>query len=191
MHPAPAKPAPAVLQQTSAHGGHSRPSLVPNPRAAPSKVPRVSVFGAGGSGFQSFAIGGFDGGKRPSIAGGPSNSVGLTDKEIDERVIHCKSCFLLILNADCHFNFRQIAKAVEMEVTRRLEEREKERLREEEERRTHEMEQQISNSEKAIPSTDQIAQQSLPSGVLTPLLKRHRDLDDELKARLHELEEKL
>lgn len=78
-----------------------------------------------------------------------------------------------------------------MEVTRRLEEREKERLREEEERRTKELEQQSNTSEKPIPSADQVEQQSLPSGVLTPLLKRHRDLDDELKARLHELEEKL
>ena len=32
---------------------------------------------------------------------------------------------------------------------------------------------------------------SLPSGVLTPLLKKHKDLDDELRARLHELERKL
>jgi hypothetical protein len=32
---------------------------------------------------------------------------------------------------------------------------------------------------------------SLPSGVLTPILKKHRDLDDELKQRLQELEKKL
>lgn len=32
---------------------------------------------------------------------------------------------------------------------------------------------------------------SLPSGVLTPLLKKHKDLDDELRTRLHELERKL
>ena len=151
----------------------------------------MSVFGAGGSGFQSFAIGGFDGGKRLSTAGGPQNTVGLTDKEIDERVIHRKFCVLLIPNTNANFNWGQITKAVEIEVTRRLEEREKlERLREEE-RRTRQTEQQMSNSEKPIPSADQTAQQSLPSGVLTPLLKRHRDLDDELKARLHELEEKL
>lgn len=68
-----------------------RPSLVPNPRAGPSRVPRVSAFGAGGAGYQPFAIGGA--GKRMSFAGVPSgdeksNSItmGLTDKEIDERV---------------------------------------------------------------------------------------------------------
>lgn len=48
----------------------------------------MSAFGTGGSGYQSFAIGGAGGGKRLSMVGAPSNSVGLTDKEIDERVIH-------------------------------------------------------------------------------------------------------
>jgi hypothetical protein len=36
-----------------------------------------------------------------------------------------------------------------------------------------------------------LKEKTLPSGVLTPLLKRHKDLDDELKNRLHELERKL
>jgi kinesin family protein 22 len=34
------------------------------------------------------------------------------------------------------------------------------------------------------------AEHKLPPGVLTPLLTRHRDLDDQLQARLAELEEK-
>jgi kinesin family protein 22 len=32
--------------------------------------------------------------------------------------------------------------------------------------------------------------QRLPTGVLTPLMARHRDLDNELRARLEELEDK-
>ena len=36
-----------------------------------------------------------------------------------------------------------------------------------------------------------LKEKTLPSGLLTPLLKRHKDLDDELKNRLHELERKL
>jgi kinesin family member 22 len=81
---------------------------------------------------------------------------------------------------------------VEVEVARRLEEREKERLREEEERRAKELQeqQQAEASEKDMQPADE-PKQTLPSGVLTPLLKRHRDLDDELKARLQELEAKL
>lgn len=79
-----------------------------------------------------------------------------------------------------------------MEVARRLEERAKE----DEERRARERE-----SYSAAPSGSWSGRErhksrspkkevSLPSGVLTPLLKRHKDLDDELKARLKELERK-
>lgn len=78
-----------------------------------------------------------------------------------------------------------------MEVARRLEERERERVKEEEARRAKEQEQQPQLVEKESPIAEGSEQQSLPSGVLTPLLKRHRDLDDELKARLQELENKL
>jgi kinesin family protein 22 len=70
---------------------------VGNPRAGPSRVPRVSGYGAGtgGTGYQSFAMGAMGGGgKRMSFVGTgmgtdeKSNSLtmGLTDKEIDERV---------------------------------------------------------------------------------------------------------
>ena len=74
-------------------------------------------------------------------------------------------------------------------MARRLEEREKEREREEEERRTKELhEQQVEAAER---QADEQSKETLPSGILTPLLKRHRDLDDELKTRLYELEAKL
>jgi kinesin family protein 22 len=78
---------------------------------------------------------------------------------------------------------------VEAEVARRLEEREKERVKEEDERRAKE--QQDQQAEAAEKKKDDSLKETLPSGVLTPLLKRHRDLDDELKARLYELEAKL
>jgi kinesin family member 22 len=77
-----------------------------------------------------------------------------------------------------------------MEVARRLEEREKERVREEEERRAKEQ-QELAQQQAEASKEEEASKQTLPSGVLTPLLKRHRDLDDELKARLQELEAKL
>jgi len=75
-------------------------------------------------------------------------------------------------------------------VARRLEEREKERVREEEERRAKEQ-QELAQQQADASKEEEASKQTLPSGVLTPLLKRHRDLDDELKARLQELEAKL
>jgi kinesin family member 22 len=81
---------------------------------------------------------------------------------------------------------------VEVEVARRLEEREKERVREEEERHAkQQQEREQQQAEAAEREASEASKQTLPSGVLTPLLKRHRDLDDELKARLQELEAKL
>lgn len=79
--------------------------------------------------------------------------------------------------------------AVEAEVTRRLAERE--RLRAEEEQRERENDAlagPTTRSRSKSPSKGQ--ETTLPSGVLTPLLKRHKDLDDELKNRLRELEQK-
>ncbi|KAG7448446.1 kinesin-domain-containing protein [Guyanagaster necrorhizus] len=134
-------------------------SQVPRSRTSLLPKPRVSTFGS--ASFQPITVssGSQD---RISAEGDSSASMGLslTDKEIDER----------------------ISKAVEAEVARILEEREKGRL----ERET-----------RMLPVSDQHKSRSprkesapLPSGVLTPLLKRHRDLDDELKARLQELERK-
>jgi len=77
--------------------------------------------------------------------------------------------------------------AVEAEVTRRL----AERLRAEEEKRERENDALVrptSSSRSKSPSKEK--ETTLPSGVLTPLLKRHKDLDDELKNRLRELEQK-
>lgn len=87
-----------------------------------------------------------------------------------------------------HFNLDlQISRAVEMEVARRLEERERQQKeKEEEERRSGE------HNENGEPASERPTskEHTLPSGLLTPLLKRHKDLGDELQLRLQELENK-
>lgn len=85
--------------------------------------------------------------------------------------------------------FVQISKAVEAEVERRLKEKleEMERQRAADEERAR---QEAEITDTTRDHTIEIAQPSLPSGLLTPLLKRHRDLDHELRQRLQELERK-
>ncbi|KAI0281792.1 P-loop containing nucleoside triphosphate hydrolase protein [Russula aff. rugulosa BPL654] len=83
----------------------------------------------------------------------------------------------------------KISKAVEAEVERRL----KEKLEEMDRQRAADEERARQEAEIADTTRDQtfeIPQPSLPSGLLTPLLKRHQDLDNELRQRLHELEKK-
>ena len=76
----------------------------------------------------------------------------------------------------------RISRAVEAEVERRMAEKEKEW---EEEQKRKQAAAEAERSMSKSPDT------SLPAGVLTPILKKHRDLDDELKMRLQELEKKL
>jgi len=72
---------------------------------------------------------------------------------------------------------------VEAEVAKRLAvEREKE-----EAKRIAKEKEEIIQANHSLAETSGL----LPSGVLTPLLKKHKDLDDELRARLQELERKL
>lgn len=141
---------------------------------------------SGGNLYQSFGLPGAAPIRRNVINEKPSESegdssggmgFGMTEKEIDERVISLVSISILML-----ISFFQISKAVEAEVARRLAERERERLAEE--LRSKEIEHEASMN-------PPLKEKTLPPGVLTPLLKRHKDLDDELKNRLHELERKL
>ena len=79
--------------------------------------------------------------------------------------------------------------AVEAEVARRLAERERERA-EREKVEESEVAQMVDTRPTQPKSKSPEREHSIPSGVLTPLLKRHRELDDELKSRLQELEQK-
>jgi kinesin family member 22 len=78
---------------------------------------------------------------------------------------------------------------VEAEVERRLKQKleEMERQRTADEERSRK-EAEITNT--TIDQTFEVSQRSLPSGLLTPLLKRHQDLDTELRQRLQDLERK-
>ncbi|KAJ3566458.1 hypothetical protein NP233_g6991 [Leucocoprinus birnbaumii] len=189
--PAP-KPAATILQPITTAGssssssstavaaaGKARASLCPNPNAPRSRVPRVSNVGVGGTVYQRFAIpGGLSGSGRRSLenideksAMGGLGGLGLTEKEIEEKIM----------------------KVVEAEVAKRLA---AEREKDEEERRARgkeEAERIAREKEERIMAQHSPSKRStsLPSGVLTPLLKKHKDLDDELRSRLQELERKL
>ncbi|KAG1855680.1 P-loop containing nucleoside triphosphate hydrolase protein [Suillus subalutaceus] len=172
--PPPPKLAPAILQPLEAVAGPSR-----GPRPSIARVaPRPSLAGAGQSRSRvprASGIGVFGVQKRHRPSGvpalisetaetsGSSGMMQLTDKEIDER----------------------IARAVEVEVARRLKERE-EFEREEKENIALQLNLQREREQEKLKEEDQ----RLPTGVLTPLMARHRDLDNELRARLEELEDK-
>ncbi|KAF8623194.1 hypothetical protein AX17_007517 [Amanita inopinata Kibby_2008] len=183
VQPPPLKAATAIMQAAATAGkptavpARGRPSLVPV-----SRMPRASAIGTV-NGYQPFAVNGNNGslnkrggsrlpGEKVDESDN-SGSVGfmLTEKEIDER----------------------ISKIVEAEVARRLEERLKEKERDEEERRKKEEAQRLEASSSSLTRSPSKRDQdrSLPSGILTPLLMKHRDLDNELRSRLKELERKL
>ena len=108
---------------------------------------------------------------------------GLTDRDLDDKVI------LQYVMRTFESTLFQISKAVEAEVERRL----KEKLDEMERQRAVEEERARKEVEVADVTKDQsfdITQRGLPPGLLTPLLKRHQDLDHELRQRLQDLEKK-
>ncbi|KAJ7855771.1 hypothetical protein B0H14DRAFT_3448870 [Mycena olivaceomarginata] len=85
------------------------------------------------------------------------------------------------------------ARAVEAEVTRRLQERKSEHEgsgREREKEKEKEKENEAGSSGQPTKSPKRTRERELPPG-LTPLLKHHKDLDDELQSRLAELERKV
>jgi kinesin family member 22 len=86
-----------------------------------------------------------------------------------------------------------------MEVQRRLAEREKELEAERQQRELQHQQELEQERESSAPRQSRSRSRSpqkdqetlgLPSGVLTPLLRKHRDLDEELKTRLSDLEMK-
>ncbi|KAF8552102.1 kinesin-domain-containing protein [Imleria badia] len=168
IQPPPPKLAPAVLQSDPILASqplvttNAAPGRSRGPR--PSRVPRISGIGVGL--LPPLAKMRTRPPSSAAIEEKPEATTQLTDKDIDER----------------------IARAVEAEVARRLKERE-DREREEQERLQQEKE-NLALGEKQDERRQAQAEPKLPPGVLTPLLARHRDLDDQLRARLAELEEK-
>ncbi|KAF7360127.1 Kinesin-like protein [Mycena venus] len=142
----------------------ARPSLVPRPTGA-MRVSSVGLPGAGAyqppsrgeSRMSMIGVGHIEKEKEKMPPG-------LSEAEIDAR----------------------IARAVEAEVARRLEEKEREREREREKEASSSRQRTKSPNSKRSPKSKG---RELPPG-LSPLLKRHKDLDDELQARLAELERK-
>ncbi|KDR80423.1 hypothetical protein GALMADRAFT_242858, partial [Galerina marginata CBS 339.88] len=178
IQPPAAKPAPAIVQAISTAGSGSGTSRARHSLVPVSKAHRMSSIG-GGNGYQPFGLTTMAPGRRPpgineiqDMESNRSGSLGfgMSEKEIDERIS------------------KAVEAAVEAEVTRRLAERERQRAEEEqrEKEAAHDMEGRVTRSRSKSPTKET----SLPSGVLTPLLKRHKDLDDELKNRLQELEKK-
>ncbi|KAI0051371.1 kinesin-domain-containing protein [Auriscalpium vulgare] len=162
-----APPAPKLvpLQSAPPVAGSSRPSLViTRPTAGPSRVPRISAMGTA---------------PYPNAERRKESGIGI--------VQHRNSLDKAITQQDID---ERISKAVEAEVAKRLEVRleelERQRVQDEEARRARE---QTEISHDPTPEK-QPDLQSLPSGLLTPLLKRHQDLDNELRRRLQELERK-
>ncbi|KAJ8075841.1 hypothetical protein PM082_021473 [Marasmius tenuissimus] len=174
---APAPP-PTTLEQPPIPIRRGRPSLVPVPRPRVSRVSSAFAFQPMTAPLMQIP----EGIATSQSTGSGFSGLGLTEEEINER----------------------ISKAVEVEVARRLEEREREREREVKEKEKEERAsvEASSGSGSGTPSRRRSRTRSksrsprkeeakpLPPGVLTPLLKRHKDMDNELQARLQELEKK-
>ncbi|KAF7763860.1 hypothetical protein Agabi119p4_8397 [Agaricus bisporus var. burnettii] len=189
--PAP-KPAPTVLQtiHTGASAASSsagaaiatrraRASLGPSvPRM---QRPRGSSIGLNNNvaGFQRFAL---TGGRRLTETIDERSSMadfgmrGMTEKDIEDKITR-------VVEAE-------VAKRLAVERQKDEEERKVKEAKEKEEAEKRELERRKEEDVQGTP-TKKGMQLPIPSGLLTPLLKKHRDLDDELRARLHDLEKKL
>ncbi|KAI0720850.1 P-loop containing nucleoside triphosphate hydrolase protein [Cerioporus squamosus] len=166
---------PVVNQQANSVAGPSRPTIpLPAPSGRPSLLPNAIP---GPSRLP---------GPRPSRAPRPSGV-----EVIDARSLLPPPApqppTLPVHLTEEEINAR-IAKAVEVEVARRLEEeRARERQRREEEEAAAAASRSASMQEESRSQDSSL--QSLPSGLLTPLLKSSREShEDELKRRLDELE---
>ncbi|KAI0630947.1 kinesin-domain-containing protein [Trametes polyzona] len=157
-----AGPSSAPIQPSAPRSIPAPPNTTRLPGPRPSRVPRISNVSSGPRLSNAFA-------SLPQAVikveekAAPTIHVHLTEEEINAR----------------------IAKAVELEVARRLEEREKQRRQEEEEAAAAARSQSMSMQDDQASSL-----QSLPPGLLTPLLKQRHSVDEELKQRLEELESK-
>ncbi|KAI0349857.1 kinesin-domain-containing protein [Trametes cingulata] len=139
---------------------HTTSTRLPGPR--PSRVPRISNATSGGP--------------RTSLA---FSSLHAPSVKVEEKVATVPPHL-----TEEEINAR-IAKAVELEVARRLAEREQQRREEEEAAAAAAASHSVSMQDEQASSL-----QSLPPGLLTPLLKARQSHDEELKQRLEELESK-
>lgn len=92
-----------------------------------------------------------------------------------------------------HISIPQIAKAVEAEVAKRIEAEVAKRIAALDKQRHEEDKERVANESADKASTTELSlmkDPSLPPDMLAPLLKRHEDLDAELRRRLEELETK-
>ncbi|KAH9848323.1 P-loop containing nucleoside triphosphate hydrolase protein [Lenzites betulinus] len=164
-HQAGPSSAPISAAASRAIPAPSQATRLPAPGPRPSRVPRMSNISSASSG------------PRPSLAfsAPPAPTIKLEEKPAPVVPVH-------LTEEDIN---ARIAKAVELEVARRLEEREKQR-REEEEAVASSM-----RSQSMIVHDEQTSSlHSLPPGLLSPLLKHRHSADEELKQRLDELENK-
>ncbi|KAI0822872.1 P-loop containing nucleoside triphosphate hydrolase protein [Trametes gibbosa] len=163
---------PLVNQQVGPSSAPAVPRAIPAPTQStrlhgprPSRVPRISNVASVSSG------------PRPSLAfsGLPAPTAKAEEKPPPVVPVH-------LTEEDIN---ARIAKAVELEVARRLEEREKQRREEEEAAVAAARSQSMTVHDEQVSSLH-----SLPPGLLSPLLKHRHSADEELKQRLEELENK-
>jgi kinesin family protein 22 len=80
----------------------------------------------------------------------------------------------------------------EEEKRLRLQQQQEEHLREREQEQEQEQEHSsMLHDRRSLSPQRDVSEPSIARGIITPLLQRHRDLDDELKGRLAKLEKKL
>ncbi|VDB91378.1 unnamed protein product [Peniophora sp. CBMAI 1063] len=140
----------------------SRVQTQSQPQAGPSRVPRKSHAGLSNPYPNAQA--------RKSVG----HSRGLPpvgEEDIDDKIAKAVEA--------------EVAKRLEVEVAKRIAALEKQRQEDEKERSANESADRASTTELSLTK-----ESSLPPDMLAPLLKRHEDLDAELRRRLEELETK-
>ncbi|CAK5262663.1 unnamed protein product [Mycena citricolor] len=168
--PPPIIPPPAVLAVKPVLGNRqgTRPSLVPRPAS------RVSSYGLGNHRTSNF---GLDAGKEnllgKVVAKVKEKTPGLSEAEIDARISRAVEAEVA----------RRVAESRQQWEEERAREREKERAEREAERERVEKTKEAGPSRKRRHEFDD-------DGNVDQMIRRHHDLDDQLQARLAELERK-
>ncbi|KZV61337.1 kinesin-domain-containing protein [Peniophora sp. CONT] len=141
----------------------SRVQTQPQPQAGPSRVPRKSHAGLSNPYPNAQA--------RKSVGHSRATLAPVGEEDIDDKIAKAVEV--------------EVAKRIEAEVAKRIAAFEKQRQDEDKERVANESADKASTTELSLTKDT-----SLPPDMLAPLLKRHEDLDAELRRRLEELETK-